>query len=62
MTLMKWGDRHLAPDGPPVRMVHTGCGGELDERLHCDRCGAELGPNDVEPQPGPGLSAAAPAP
>jgi DNA-binding HxlR family transcriptional regulator len=59
MALMKWGDRHLAPDGPPTRVLHKDCGGELDERLHCDRCGAELGPGDVHAAPGPGRYAAA---
>ena len=56
MTLMKWGDRHLAPDGPPTRILHKDCDGELDERLGCDRCGAELGPRDVYAAPGPGLA------
>jgi DNA-binding HxlR family transcriptional regulator len=56
MALMKWGDRHLAPDGPPTLVLHKGCGGELDARLHCDRCGAELGPSDVYAEPGPGRS------
>jgi DNA-binding HxlR family transcriptional regulator len=54
VMLMKWGDRHRAPDGPPTRKE---CGGELDERLHCGRCAAELGPNDVYAEPGPGRAA-----
>jgi DNA-binding HxlR family transcriptional regulator len=57
MTLKAWGDRHLAPDGPPVLVLHSDCGGELDERLHCSRCGAELGPKDVYVEAGPGLKA-----
>ena len=57
MALRTWGDRYLAPDGPPMRILHRDCGGELDERLHCDRCGAELGPSDVDAVPGPGLTA-----
>jgi DNA-binding HxlR family transcriptional regulator len=57
MTLKAWGDKHLAPDGPPVLVLHRDCGGELDERLHCGRCGAELGPADVYVEPGPGLAA-----
>jgi DNA-binding HxlR family transcriptional regulator len=56
MTLMKWGDNHLAPEGPPMLIVHDDCGGRLDERLHCDSCGAELGPSDVHAEPGPGFS------
>jgi DNA-binding HxlR family transcriptional regulator len=55
MTLKAWGDKHLAPEGPPVLVLHSGCGGELDERLHCSRCGSELGPADVYVEPGPGL-------
>ena len=40
VSLMKWGDRH-APDenGPPMAVVHRDCGGEVDERLLCTRCG-----------------------
>ena len=59
MSLKTWGDRYLAPDGPPVLIRHRDCGGELDERLHCSRCGAELGPADVEAQPGPGAAVSA---
>jgi DNA-binding HxlR family transcriptional regulator len=57
MTLKSWGDKHLAPDGPPVLVLHRDCGGELDERLHCSSCGGELGPADVYVEPGPGLQA-----
>ena len=40
VSLMKWGDRHAPnPGGPPVVVLHRGCGGEVDERLLCDRCG-----------------------
>jgi DNA-binding HxlR family transcriptional regulator len=55
MALKAWGDRHLAPDGPPVLVFHKDCGGEIDDRLHCTRCGVELGPRDVEAAPGPGM-------
>ena len=43
MSLMKWGDRH-APDeaGPPLVVVHRGCGGEIDARLRCKRCGESI--------------------
>ena len=58
MMLMKWGDRHLAPDGPPIVVLHKDCGGALDERLRCDRCGADLGPADVYAEAGPGASLA----
>jgi DNA-binding HxlR family transcriptional regulator len=43
MSLMKWGDRH-APDeaGPPLVVLHRGCGGEIDARLRCERCGESI--------------------
>ncbi len=61
MALMQWGDRHLAPEGPPVRVLHDGCGGEVGERLRCTRCGTDLEPGDVYAVPGPGRDAAAAA-
>jgi hypothetical protein len=43
VSLMKWGDRH-APDegGAPTSVVHRDCGGEIDERLNCSRCGEPM--------------------
>jgi DNA-binding HxlR family transcriptional regulator len=58
VALMKWGDRHLYPEGPPVVLVHKECGGAVDDHRMCDRCGAPLEPWDVEPQVGPGAEAA----
>lgn len=54
VALMQWGDRHVNPDGPPVVLEHRGCGGALDERRRCSRCGADLEAWDVVPRPGPG--------
>jgi DNA-binding HxlR family transcriptional regulator len=60
MTLMQWGDRHYEePGGPPVTVRHRDCGGELTRHLSCSKCGAELGPRDVEAAPGPGAARAA---
>jgi hypothetical protein len=56
---MRWGDRWYAPDGPPRLLRHRGCGGEVDDRLTCERCGAELTARDVRLEPGPGARAAA---
>jgi DNA-binding HxlR family transcriptional regulator len=40
ISLMKWGDRHaLDEGGAPTRVVHKNCGGEIDERFNCRRCG-----------------------
>jgi DNA-binding HxlR family transcriptional regulator len=52
MSLILWGDRHFAPDGPPVSTLHRGCGGRLTPQLTCADCGVNLGPGDVELQPG----------
>jgi DNA-binding HxlR family transcriptional regulator len=59
ISLAKWGDRHAADHGPPRLFLHRGCGGELTERLRCDRCGADLGPRDIEVGLGPGARAPA---
>jgi DNA-binding HxlR family transcriptional regulator len=44
VSLMHWGDKHVPrPGGPPVRLVHRGeCGGEVDDRRICTRCGEHL--------------------
>jgi DNA-binding HxlR family transcriptional regulator len=55
---MKWGDRHLS-EAPPMLILHKDCGGDITERLHCGRCGAELEPTDVYLEPGPGAERAA---
>ncbi|MCW2888098.1 MAG: transcriptional regulator, HxlR family [Streptosporangiaceae bacterium] len=54
MSLLLWGDRHYADEGPPVIITHRGCGGRLTTTLTCDSCGASLGPTEIEPVPGPG--------
>ncbi|MBC6457621.1 helix-turn-helix transcriptional regulator [Actinomadura sp. HBU206391] len=54
MSLMLWGDRHYAENGPPALITHRGCGGGLTRGLTCDACGASLQPTDVEVFPGPG--------
>jgi DNA-binding HxlR family transcriptional regulator len=58
MAVREWGDKHMAEDGPPVRIRHRDCGGEIRIELSCERCGAEVGARDASPEPGPGLKAA----
>lgn len=56
--LLRWGDRHAAPEaGPPIVLRHKGCGGELGERRLCTLCGKSLEVRDVRAEPGPGASA-----
>jgi hypothetical protein len=53
---MYWGDRHAAPDGPPVLLEHRGCGGAVDSHRICETCGARLTAVDVRARRGPGAS------
>jgi len=41
LTLMAWGDRHLAADGPPTVLRHS-CGAVLVPRTVCAHCGDEV--------------------
>jgi DNA-binding HxlR family transcriptional regulator len=56
VALLKWGDRHVAPAGPPMILEHKGCGGQVDDRRRCDRCGADLEVWAVISRAGPGRS------
>ena len=56
MSLMFWGDRYLAPDGPPLLPLHRNCGGHLTPQLTCADCSAGLEAKDVELTPGPGAA------
>ncbi|SDL93203.1 winged helix-turn-helix transcriptional regulator [Nonomuraea jiangxiensis] len=58
MSLLLWGDQHRAPDGPPLLVLHRGCGGPLQPGLTCGRCGKPLGPLDCDMEPGPGAQPA----
>ena len=53
-AMRQWGDRYAAPDGPPVRMTHKGCGEQADAVMVCSACGDALGARDVRVAPGPG--------
>jgi DNA-binding HxlR family transcriptional regulator len=55
VAMLKFGDRHLAGEaGPPLILLHRECGGEIDDRRICTRCGAALEVGDVEAKAGPG--------
>jgi len=60
LGLMHWGDRHLAGEAGPPRLVeHRNCGGAVAEQLACTACGQPLTPDQVITRPGPGLRARA---
>ncbi len=56
VALMQWGDRWRAPEGPPLRLTHKECGGELALELSCDRCGAQVDAPHASYEPGPGAA------
>jgi DNA-binding HxlR family transcriptional regulator len=53
-ALADWGNQHDAPNGPPVLFTHRGCGGELDDRRRCTRCGQDVTVREAKALPGPG--------
>jgi DNA-binding HxlR family transcriptional regulator len=59
LALMHWGDRHVAPAGPPRIAEHAGCGGLVVEQHVCTECGAALDADEVHTRPGPGRTALA---
>jgi DNA-binding HxlR family transcriptional regulator len=53
--LLQWGDRHApSPGGPPMLMIHRGCGGDVDSHRACTSCGKLLEVHEIEAHPGPG--------
>ena len=63
ITLMEWGDRHLAGDaGAPIINEHRVCGGHVVAQLVCEDCGRPVELEEVGHRAGPArlaLSAAA---
>ena len=53
-AMRQWGDRWAAPDGPPVQIVHRGCGQMTDVLTVCRVCGEPMGARDVQEIRGPG--------
>ncbi len=57
LALTDWGDRWMAPDGPPVLYSHAVCGGDINQHTVCSSCGQVADPGEVRAGPGPGMSA-----
>ena len=53
-ALIAWGDRWLAPDGPPVTLRHTTCGHVTTAQVTCSECGEPLELREVRGELGPG--------
>ena len=49
VALMGFGDKYSLAEGeePPMRIVHKGCGGIVNDRRICTDCGAELEVRDA---------------
>jgi DNA-binding HxlR family transcriptional regulator len=59
VSLLHWGDKHVfGSDARPLVLHHRDCGGEIDDRRTCTRCGALLGPRDVSATPRSAAAAA----
>src|SRR6202048_2057709 len=54
-AMRQWGDRWAAPDGPPVEMIHKGCGHVADAVAVCSVCGEQLDARAVRVVAGPGV-------
>jgi len=59
-AMRRWGDRWVAPDGPPVEVVHLGCGERTTVVPTCAACGEALTAADVRAVPGPGADGTGP--
>lgn len=57
-AMRQWGDRHAAPNGPPVEIFHKGCQSSTYLDFVCGSCGEQLHPGDVTVRPGRGRSGA----
>ena len=52
--LISWGDKYVAEQGPPVVLEHRECGGRIDDRRICERCGEPVAVRAAIARPGPG--------
>ena len=59
VSLLQFGDRYYAPDGPPLILTHKDCGGTVDAHRICSVCGERLTARAVTARPGPGARPAA---
>jgi DNA-binding HxlR family transcriptional regulator len=55
-ALRQWGDKWAAPNGPPIELVHKGCGQHVEVVPTCSNCGERLEARAVRAVAGPGAS------
>ena len=59
IALLHWGDKPpRRARGPPMLIRHKGCGGLVNDRRICERCGERLGARDAYTEYGPGAAGA----
>jgi DNA-binding HxlR family transcriptional regulator len=56
-AMRQWGDRWVAPSGPPLKIRHTTCGHVVKAVPTCSHCGEVLDARSVTGIPGPGAEA-----
>jgi len=49
LTLMRWGDEHLAEDGKPPLVLEHACGHHLVAQVVCEACGGQVQPGSARP-------------
>ena len=54
VALTGWGDRWLAPDGPPTLYTHADCGGDAVLMTRCAKCDEADISLGIVTRPGPG--------
>src|SRR6476469_4103032 len=57
LALTEWGDRWMAPNGPPMLYYHSVCGSDISQRTECAACGQLDNMAEVQARPGPGMPA-----
>jgi DNA-binding HxlR family transcriptional regulator len=47
IAMLRWGDRWLSRDEPPLILTHHGCGGDFQATVVCDQCRQPLHARDM---------------
>jgi hypothetical protein len=62
VAMRQWGDRWAAPEGPPVEIVHDGCGHVAEVVSTCFHCGQGIDVHSIHAVKGPGSRGSSPLP